>query len=151
MGRARRFLAETLQRWEADGFEWVGVQLISELATNVVLHARTPFTVLVRLDHGLLRLEVSDRSERPPVRKHYEVSATTGRGMALVDRLSVRWGVEADGDGKTVWCEVPPVTGGGYEIGLGAAEAIGLVNDTAPPPEGRSRDNRSPRNLVAAA
>jgi hypothetical protein len=29
-----------------------------------------------------------------------------GRGLALVDALATRWGVDADGAGKSVWFEV---------------------------------------------
>lgn len=31
-----------------------------------------------------------------------------GRGLLLLDALSVRWGVEQGPEGKTVWCELPP-------------------------------------------
>jgi hypothetical protein len=49
---------------------------------------------------------VRDGSARIPHQRRYGTQATTGRGMALVDGLSDRWGVDAAGDGKTVWCEV---------------------------------------------
>lgn len=36
---------------------------------------------------------------------HPGESATTGRGLLLVDALATHWGVESRGDGKAVWCE----------------------------------------------
>lgn len=55
---------------------------------------------------GHLRLEVRDGSARIPHQRRYGTQATTGRGIALVDGLAVRWGVVPASDGKTVWCEL---------------------------------------------
>ncbi|MGW8992331.1 ATP-binding protein [Streptomyces zhihengii] len=32
--------------------------------------------------------------------------AESGRGLALLEALAVRWGVERRAGGKTVWCEL---------------------------------------------
>jgi anti-sigma regulatory factor (Ser/Thr protein kinase) len=105
---ARRFVAGALDQWSATEYEVTAALLLSELVTNAVLHARTDVTVRVALDEQMLRLEVADGSHRLPFRRHYSVQATTGRGLALVDSLSRRWGVEAHTDGKTIWCELDP-------------------------------------------
>lgn len=111
VGLARRELAGVLGEWEAEQHEWVLTQLVSELATNVVLHAGTPFAVTLTWDGELLRAEVSDDDPRPPRTRSYAVDATTGRGMRLVERLSRRWGVERRPDGKTVWFELDGTPG----------------------------------------
>lgn len=106
VGAARRFLEASLRKWGADALEWLATTVISELTTNAVLHARTPFTVRIDYADGVLRVEVTDGSPRPPVPHHYGVEATTGRGIALVQMLSRAWGFVPDGAGKTVWCEL---------------------------------------------
>lgn len=82
--------------------------MVSELASNVILHACTPFTI--RVDHDeanhVLRVECHDGARTLPVLKDYGPQAVTGRGLQIIDHLADRWGVEVDHDGKTVWFEV---------------------------------------------
>jgi anti-sigma regulatory factor (Ser/Thr protein kinase) len=80
--------------------------LVSEVASNAVLHARSPFTVTVERRGSNLRVAVSDSSAVLPVVKHLSNEATTGRGLRILGHLAQAWGVEPDGDGKTVWFEV---------------------------------------------
>lgn len=53
-----------------------------------------------------VRVEVADRSPRPPSRRHADGDETSGRGLELVDGLADRWGWRAEGAGKAIWCEV---------------------------------------------
>ena len=81
--------------------------LISELATNVVRHARTPYTVAITWDGHTLRAEVSDGSPlapRPPLTSRDDDEG--GRGLLLVDAVAAHWGVDLYHDGKTVWFEI---------------------------------------------
>jgi anti-sigma regulatory factor (Ser/Thr protein kinase) len=103
---ARRFLARTLDRWDSADLVPTASLLLSELVANAVLHAKTPILIRVAKLADGLRLEVTDRSPRIPVQRHYQLDATTGRGMALVTSLARSWGVEPGGLGKTVWCEL---------------------------------------------
>ena len=105
---ARRFLNQVLQDWGTDAFDFGAPQVLSELATNAALHARSPFTVTVHLADECLLLEVSDASPRIPRARHYAADATTGRGMGLVAALSQSWGTTTGADGKTVWARVVP-------------------------------------------
>lgn len=107
VGAARRFLARTLAEWDLGEVEWQATQLLSELATNAVLHAGTDFTVSVDVLEDALRVQVRDASRRSPRARRYGLGATTGRGLGLVEALAQDWGVEVDGSGKTVWCVVP--------------------------------------------
>lgn len=72
----------------------------SELATNVIRHAHTPFTV--RVEHGdhSLRLEVEDGSAIVPALQQLRESE---RGLRMVDGLSENWGIERTRRGKVVW------------------------------------------------
>jgi anti-sigma regulatory factor (Ser/Thr protein kinase) len=80
--------------------------LVSELATNAVLHAHTPFDVVVRHRGGRVRVSVADENPATPVLKDYGVDAVTGRGMQLVAALASDWGTEAAKGGKSVWFEM---------------------------------------------
>jgi anti-sigma regulatory factor (Ser/Thr protein kinase) len=106
VGRARRFCAATLGGWGVEA-ELVDtcVLLVSELATNAVLHARTPFVVEISAD-PVLRIEVHDLDPRMPQLRDYGIESASGRGMHLVEALSVSSGAERNGSGKAVWFEV---------------------------------------------
>lgn len=81
------------------------VQLVvSELATNALLHAGTPFTVTLRGDGESVLLVVRDGSSAAPVHASASELETRGRGLTLVDALSRDWGVNpGDGSVKSVW------------------------------------------------
>jgi anti-sigma regulatory factor (Ser/Thr protein kinase) len=103
---ARRFVVRALQEWGDERLEWAATALVSELATNAVLHARTGFTVSLRLVDDTLRIAVADMSSRLPQQRAYAVDAATGRGLVLMDDLSDAHGVDLTAGGKSVWCEL---------------------------------------------
>ena len=83
--------------------------VLSELMSNAVRHARplpgAQIRVAWKLDDATLELAVSDgggptqpRTERPA-----SVSSPGGRGLAIVNYLSRRWGTRSGDDGATVW------------------------------------------------
>lgn len=100
---ARHFVESILTSWGLPEQGWAAALLISELSANCTLHARTAFTVGVEVTEDEVRLHVSDGSLRAPAVRDYGTSATTGRGLRLVDELSSGWGVDLHDDGKTVW------------------------------------------------
>lgn len=103
---ARRFVARTLTAWGQHHATWDAQLIVSELATNAVLHAGTPFTVRMALSDAGVRLEVDDGVTRAPRERHYGPDATTGRGVGLVATVSSAWGVSMRPGGKSVWCEL---------------------------------------------
>jgi MEDS: MEthanogen/methylotroph, DcmR Sensory domain/Histidine kinase-like ATPase domain len=80
---------------------------ISELATNAVIHAGTPFAVTVSATDSAIRIAVQDWSSLPPVIRDATPTAPSGRGLRLVAAVARDWGVEPGPDGKTVWAELP--------------------------------------------
>jgi anti-sigma regulatory factor (Ser/Thr protein kinase) len=84
----------------------VAALLVSELATNAVLHARTDFTVSVVLQDERLRVIVEDAHHSAPMVQSPAISSASGRGLFLVDALATRWGVEPTERGKAVWFEL---------------------------------------------
>ncbi|QXC63317.1 ATP-binding protein [Aquihabitans sp. G128] len=89
--------------------------LVSELVSNVVLHARTPCELLLTRSPGRVRAEVHDGSDRlPGPTIQTDPLALSGRGMLLVDAMSDAHGSEPlSGGGKLVWFElaVPSASG----------------------------------------
>jgi len=69
--------------------------LVSELVTNAVRHGGWPITFGIDCigPAGVL-VSVSDGSPQLPVHHQVELDAVGGRGMHLVDVLSVEWGIE---------------------------------------------------------
>lgn len=80
--------------------------LLSELLTNVVLHARTTATVNITLDTRCLRVVVSDGAPGLPARRRPEPASVTGRGLMIVDAMSDAWGIDQLPAGKSVWFEL---------------------------------------------
>lgn len=83
--------------------------LSSELLANAVLHGPATSDIGLRMERGedVVRVSVSDAGTRSPVVLHNEPTAPNGRGMAIVEAMSSRWGVDEHEDGgKTVWYEL---------------------------------------------
>lgn len=80
--------------------------LVSELATNAVKHARSAFSVSVRLGGGPVRVSVRDFGEGEPTERRPAPDQTSGRGLMIVGALADQWGVEDHARGKTVWFEL---------------------------------------------
>ena len=114
--RARSFVGQRLAEHElqylADDVQLV----VSELATNALTHALTPFTVTLAAVAESLMVKVRDGSPCHPVRNDGAPLDTAGRGVTIVALLSRDWGVTAHADGgKTVWaafdtCQVLDLT-----------------------------------------
>jgi anti-sigma regulatory factor (Ser/Thr protein kinase) len=85
--------------------------LASELVTNAVRHANGDVALSLQLDNDRMRVSVSDSSDELPVMGDLESAREGGWGLHIVDRLAASWGLEADSDGKTVWCEVVEASG----------------------------------------
>lgn len=81
--------------------------VVSELATNAVIHAGTPFSVTVALQGPVIRISVRDESDLPPRVRDAGPEARSGRGLRIVDAIADDWGVERDPAGKTVWVDLP--------------------------------------------
>lgn len=114
-GEARRFLASTLTGWGNARYKEDAALLLSELVTNAALHAKTDIVVRIELKAENLLLAVTDGSPRQPVVRHYSTQSTTGRGLALVEALALRWGISPHPDGsKTVWAELGAEDRGGH-------------------------------------
>ena len=109
VGGARGFVAAHLDAWGLSQLADSAVLVVSELVTNAVVHAQSPYETLIatrleRLECGV-RIEVHDRSGSKPERRDASADDESGRGLALVDALTGgHWGVsDRDGPGKMLW------------------------------------------------
>jgi anti-sigma regulatory factor (Ser/Thr protein kinase) len=104
---ARRFAQAVLKAGGAGDDDWRVTQVVSELATNAVVHAGSAFVVSIACDDAHIRVSVTDR--RPLARaaiRRISNETTTGRGLHLVQTLGQAWGVDQTESDKTVWCEL---------------------------------------------
>jgi anti-sigma regulatory factor (Ser/Thr protein kinase) len=80
-GQARRFVADALATVADDDLVDSAVLAVSELVTNVMLHARTSCRVRVLRVDDRVRLEVVDFSTRMPAVRHYSPDSTTDAAL----------------------------------------------------------------------
>ncbi|HUF32009.1 MAG TPA: ATP-binding protein [Acidimicrobiales bacterium] len=102
---ARRFVADHLDGRVSPELRSAVVLVISEMATNAVLHAATDFEVRVDVFSDRLRVEVADGDRRVPVRRQSDLAQPGGLGMVVVEACATRWGVGDREGGKVVWAE----------------------------------------------
>ncbi|WP_329263609.1 ATP-binding protein [Streptomyces sp. NBC_01478] len=123
--QARELVRKRLAEYGLRDLVDIAELLVSELATNAVVHAGGRYRLTLSLGGGTLRCEVADERRhlpRPPHRQaerdaHLDVDpdSENGRGLFLVDALAHRWGSRLVEEGKEVWFEleiqVPDSTG----------------------------------------
>ena len=106
-GNARRLIIDVLRRTGHDAEVLADVQIvITELATNAVVHVGSPFSVSIRSTGSIVRIRVRDRSHAAPTLRADRGMRPSGRGMGIVAALASRWGVDLAPDGKVVWAEL---------------------------------------------
>ncbi|MEU9665236.1 ATP-binding protein [Streptomyces bobili] len=105
----RRIMRLHLGIWGLHGVVDEAQLCVSELVSNVITHVGpgTPATLAVSMNGVHLRIEIHDPDPRAlPTLLAAKVDSESGRGMALVDAVAERWGVELGPDRKVTWCEL---------------------------------------------
>ncbi|MER6682742.1 ATP-binding protein [Streptomyces olivaceoviridis] len=105
----RRIIRQHLAHWGLLGVADAAQLCVSELATNVIKHVGfgVSATLVISMEGTNLRLEVRDPSmEQLPRSVRAEGEDEDGRGLALIDAMSQKWGVCLRADGKATWCEL---------------------------------------------
>lgn len=113
----RRQVERVAGSWELNTNVVADLSLVaSELVTNAVVHARTSpgrqIGVTLRLSAETVRIEVRDADPShslagPPEPGRAPAEPDEGgRGLLLVESLSLKWGVTREVVGKTVWADV---------------------------------------------
>jgi anti-sigma regulatory factor (Ser/Thr protein kinase) len=104
---ARRFVVGAMGAVSQEHREAIEL-MVSELATNCIRHADSPFTVIVDATADAVRIEVADSGAGQPRIQEPDLRSPSGRGLRIVETLADAWGIEAkpSGGGKSVWFTV---------------------------------------------
>jgi anti-sigma regulatory factor (Ser/Thr protein kinase) len=102
----RTFVSDVLGAWEADELVDAARIIACELATNALVHARSPFRISIARKSDVVKIAVRDASTARAEPRPIDTNGIGGRGLVLIDRLSSRWGTYDEADGKTVWAEL---------------------------------------------
>jgi anti-sigma regulatory factor (Ser/Thr protein kinase) len=104
VAQARQFAIEALIDLPEDAVNDVAV-MVSELATNALVHAATSFAVTIDRRPHQVYVEVTDAGAGIPTRRSPGEMEPHGRGLTIVEELSDQWGtIHAAGEvGKSVW------------------------------------------------
>jgi anti-sigma regulatory factor (Ser/Thr protein kinase) len=121
--QARRFVSQSLDRWELPDLSRTAALLTSELVTNALVHAHSPVRVVVAVADGTVEVGVTDWDShkprlKPPLRAGTPSGTPgwaagrpdddprpghDGRGLRLVEELADKWGIADVTAGKQVW------------------------------------------------
>lgn len=102
MGKARRFVARLVADLPGELRDAVRL-MVSELATNALVHASSAFDVAVDRSDNAVTVSVTDRGAGTLAMQSPTSSEPHGRGLQIVEALSDAWGTSSSVDGKTVW------------------------------------------------
>jgi anti-sigma regulatory factor (Ser/Thr protein kinase) len=111
--RARRWMAEQCSTWGCDDLADTASLIVSELVTNVFLHAGTACTIEADFADPKLTVVVSDGRAAELYLQEASASAEHGRGLAIMAGLADTWGVDYQRDDKSVWFSVSAAGDGG--------------------------------------
>ena len=79
--------------------------MASELATNSVVHAGTPFEVFAAADDDTVEVVVADGTGWSMTNEQ-DGAGSSGHGLLLVGLLATDWAAQLEGGGKRVWARV---------------------------------------------
>lgn len=105
----RRVVRRHLRSWGLSDVVDAAEICVSELAANVIRHVGegTPVTLAIEMNGTHLRVALRDPETRVlPTLVHAGADDESGRGMALLDAVSDRWGVILGAESKLVWCDL---------------------------------------------
>ena len=105
VGAARHWVEAVLLGWGEQGLVCDAMLVTSELATNAVRHASSAFRTRLVRTGTTVRLSFEDLAVDRPSLREVGHDRTGGRGVAIVEQTSDRWGLQTTPDGKVVWAE----------------------------------------------
>jgi hypothetical protein len=102
---ARRFVLQMLAPWREEQLAADAALVVTELATNAVLHAGSAFSVSLTLSADVIRISVGDTVPAGPPGDG-GLAAAPGHGLGVIAAIATRWGFETLASGKAVWAEL---------------------------------------------
>lgn len=103
---ARHVTASLLDGETAQEVAEVVAIVVTELASNAVLHASSGFTLTISRSPAAVRIAVRDDSPLVPLDDGRPFDIRTGHGLSVVTQLACAWDVEGLPNGKVVWAEL---------------------------------------------
>ncbi|RZS90928.1 anti-sigma regulatory factor (Ser/Thr protein kinase) [Motilibacter rhizosphaerae] len=105
---ARRTVRDALSAWGVggEGLAYDATLVVTELVSNGVRHGGDAVRLELATEAGCLEVAVVDGSAVLPEARGSDGESEGGRGVAIIEAVSRRWGVQALGEGKRVWAEI---------------------------------------------
>lgn len=105
---ARQLVTSALHTWALSPLADTAVLVASELVTNAVAHTqcRNIRVTITRIGVFKVRVAVVDKSRTRPTPRVEATSGESGRGLAVVEAVSDRWGADLLPWGKRVWADL---------------------------------------------
>jgi anti-sigma regulatory factor (Ser/Thr protein kinase) len=101
--QARALVRERLRDRSSDVIE-IAELVTTELVNNAILHGGGNPILVIEVNDSHVRIEVSDAGDLSELEPLWgSPMRAGGRGLAIVDSLATKWGVDPCHDGKTVW------------------------------------------------
>jgi anti-sigma regulatory factor (Ser/Thr protein kinase) len=145
-GLARSVVRERLHGWDLDDLLDAAVLLTSEVVANVIVHTDSAPALGLTRDGAGVRVTVLDESPAPPLRRRHSTTATTGRGLQLLQDLADDWGWDRVSSGKAVWF----VLRGGHDPWAGGHEHAAPEPVRSPEPTPSPLGRYAPEQDAAA-
>ena len=105
VGAVRRFVTSALEEWHQGQLVADAALVASEMASNAIVHARSPFRAFIHRDADVVLIAIKDVGAGAAERQPATTDSLSGRGVAIVEALSDHWGCDELPDGKLVWAE----------------------------------------------
>lgn len=99
---ARRLVREELSGCPRSVVD-VAELLVSELVANAIRHGGSAPLIRIEVEANHIQIAVQDGSTTAPELKEPSLDSGGGRGLLLVDALSLAWGWSFTPTGKRVW------------------------------------------------
>ncbi|MFD4030485.1 SpoIIE family protein phosphatase [Streptomyces sp. NPDC058637] len=107
---SRQQVRELLHDWADEEQVDAAVLMVSEMATNVLVHTDGDALLVAEVSgvygERRLRVAVGDSSDELPHKRRPGEMASSGRGLVLMEMLADAWGVDPQGEGKSIWFEL---------------------------------------------
>ena len=105
-GQARRFVTAAMVTSGAGHLADDAALVVTEFATNAVVHARSDFTVTLTAGQDSVRISVRDAVPLPADGDDPALPAAPSHGLGAVAAMAARWGTTPAAGGKDVWAEL---------------------------------------------
>lgn len=103
---ARHFVTGLLNAKHGDPLADDAAMVVTELASNAVLHARSGFTLTISRSAAALRIAVRDSRPLSAGSEGMPFGISPGHGLSVVSQIASHWAVERLPGGKVVWAEL---------------------------------------------